>query len=123
MNEETLNKVIDTLMEWSNGHTLNMGGICVLSQGEIVPIGEYEDLYDGLAVFKRPENAEALIIDTSGNATDLEGNVFRVRVCVVFDGNKAYTAMDFENGDERFIDMNNEGEGALRDAMVEAWSR
>lgn len=123
MNEETLNKVVDTLMEWSNGHQLNMAGICVLSDDGLVPIGEYEDLYDGLAVFKRPSGAKALVIDTTGSATDPEGNVFRVRVCVAYDGNKAVTAMDFENGDERFIDMDGEGEGALLDAMIEAWSR
>lgn len=123
LTEVKLNEIMDSVMELNDGYTLPCADIYALVNEKITWVGSHYDIYDGLAIARKPEGATALIVDTTGGATPIGGgDVRRVRLVVTYDGMTLASILSFEDDNQRVIDMG-EATGALRDALEKAWMR
>ena len=121
MNIEKLDSLMDSLMGTRSGYELGTCQIAVLENDEIRSVLFAEDVYDGLDDFARPENAQAIIVETTGKATPLDGgDPRRVRLTVAFDGQTMLSGLEFGDTQERLFDEG-EATGSLKEAIVQAW--
>jgi len=121
MNIEKLDSLMDSLMSTRSGYELGTCQIAVLENDEIRSVLFAEDVYDGLDDFARPENAQAIIVETTGKATPLDGgDPRRVRLTVAFDGQTMLSGLEFGDTQERLFDEG-EATGSLKEAIVQAW--
>ena len=128
MNGKVISEIMNELMGIREGYELDKAGICVLIDGKVNVHSHAEDVYDGLEAFVRPDNAEAIILESTGRATPTDGSGLprRVRLTIGFDGKTLATAMEFEDNLERIVSSTDEDEapqGPLGEALAEAWFR
>jgi len=82
------------------------------------------DVYDALAwvarAFYRDSEVVGLVVLTTGNATDSDGVVHRIRLQLIVDDEGVSSYMVFADGQQSVYDFNN-NEGLLAEVLKSVW--
>lgn len=125
MNAETLNTILEKLMRSEGGYHLSQSHAYALCGGTLVPVGHGDNPFRSLESVTLPEDAKALIVDTTGDSVQLhadgtDGEPLRCRLVSAYDGEHLYFVTEFENGQR--IKGERIPPNPLGLALIQAWN-